>query len=184
MQLHECVQRDLDDSQQRGISDGEKLLQQPVAQSQQLFGIGNATWIGTPRVVSWQPLATVYDSFLSDEECEYLLNISRPLMEPAMLVNNKRQQHVRSESRTSQGAFHDSVGDPVLAMITHRIAHVARVPPGAPLSAAGVSFNAVFPCNACVVRAGYVAHTPCKPLRCVHPLCLRGLGAVPLPPLY
>ena len=98
---------------------------------QQSFGVGNATWVGTPRILSWKPMATVYDNFLSAEECDYLLNISRPLMEPAMLVNSSIQKHRRSKSRTSHGAFHDSFGDPVLAMITHRIGHVARVPPGA-----------------------------------------------------
>ena len=111
---------------------GEQQEEDPRLQS---FGIGNATWVGTPRIISWHPMAAVYDDFLSHEECDYLLNISRPLMEPAMLVNSNVQKHRRSKSRTSHGAFHDSFGDPVLAMITHRIGHVARVPPGALLTA-------------------------------------------------
>ena len=85
---------------------------------------------GAPQVLSWRPLATLYEDFLTEAECDYLLNISRPLMEPAMLVNRKQQKHIRSKARTSWGAFHDSLGDPVLAAITQRIAHVIRVAPG------------------------------------------------------
>jgi hypothetical protein len=95
------------------------------------YGLGNATWIGTPRIVSWKPMATVYDDFLSEAECDYLLALSKPRLEPAMLVNSDVQKHVHSKSRTSHGAFFDSLGDPVLAMLTHRLGHVARIPPGA-----------------------------------------------------
>jgi hypothetical protein len=94
------------------------------------IGIGNATWAGTPRIVSWHPMAVLYDNFATEEECDYLLNLSKPEMEPAMLVNSNEMKHVRSKSRTSYGAFFDSFGDAVLSMITHRIAHVAKVPPG------------------------------------------------------
>lgn len=95
-----------------------------------LVGIGNATWSGTPRIVSWHPMAVVYDKFLTEEECDYILKLSKPRMEPAMLVNSKEQKHQRSKSRTSHGAFLDSFEDDVLSMITNRIAHVAKVPPG------------------------------------------------------
>ena len=76
-------------------------------------------------------MATVYDNFLTEEECDYLLKLATPKMEPAMLVNSELQKHKKSKSRTSHGAFFDSFGDPVLAMITNRIGHVARIPPGA-----------------------------------------------------
>lgn len=75
-------------------------------------------------------MAIVFDNFLSNEECDYLLKLSKPQMEPAMLVNSNEMKHIRSKSRTSHGAFFDSFGDEVLSMITHRIAHVAKVPPG------------------------------------------------------
>lgn len=94
------------------------------------IGIGNATWSGTPRIVSWHPMAIVFDNFATEEECDYLLKLSKPQMEPAMLVNSNEMKHVRSKSRTSHGTFFDSFGDEILAMITHRIAHVAKVPPG------------------------------------------------------
>eukprot|EP00892_Ulva_mutabilis_P001984 jgi/Ulvmu1/11787/UM008_0202.1 len=100
-----------------------------AVQSDVLMGIGNATWSGTPRIVSWHPMAVVFDNFLSDEECDYILKMAKPRMEPAMLVNSKEQKHQRSKSRTSHGAFMDSFEDDVLAMITNRIAHVAKVPP-------------------------------------------------------
>lgn len=99
-----------------------------------LHGIGNATWSGIPRIVSWKPMATVYDNFLSEEEADYILQLARPLMEPAMLVNSDKEKHMKSRSRTSHGAFFDSFQNPILSMITHRIAHVARIPPGAPRS--------------------------------------------------
>jgi hypothetical protein len=95
------------------------------------YGVGNATWTGVPRIVSWKPMATVYDNFLTEEECDYILDMARPLMEPAMLVNSEVQQHRKSKSRTSHGAFMDSFQDPVLAMITQRIGHVTRIPPRA-----------------------------------------------------
>lgn len=98
--------------------------------SDMLVGIGNATWTGTPRIISWNPMAVVFENFLSVEECDYILKRAKPRMEPAMLVNSKEQRHQRSKSRTSHGAFFDSFEDDVLAMITNRIAHVAKVPPG------------------------------------------------------
>lgn len=101
-----------------------------------LFGVGNATWSGTPRIVSWHPLATVYDNFLTPEECDYLLNKARPMMEPAMIVNSEQHIHKKSPARTSHGAFFDSFEDDVMSMISHRIAHVAKVPPGVPLNQA------------------------------------------------
>lgn len=103
---------------------------QEIPSSDMLVGIGNATWSGTPRIVSWHPMAVVYDNFLSDEECDYILKHAKPLMEPAMLVNSKEARHQRSKSRTSHGAFFDSFEDKVLAMISNRIGHVAKVPPG------------------------------------------------------
>lgn len=102
----------------------------PADPSHGRYGIGNATWIGQPRIVSWKPMATVYDNFLTEEECDYLLKIATPKMEPAMLVNSEIQKHMKSKSRTSHGAFFDSFGDPIVAMITNRIGHVARIPPG------------------------------------------------------
>jgi hypothetical protein len=83
-------------------------------------------------------MATVYDNFLTEEECDYILGVATPLMEPAMLVNSEVQKHRKSKSRTSHGAFMDSFQDPLLAMITHRIAHVARVPPRT-LSPSGIN---------------------------------------------
>jgi len=115
--------------QARILNDAESGTEQMVA-SDVLVGIGNATWSGTPRIVSWHPMAVVYDNFLTEEECDYILKLSKPRMEPAMLVNSKEQKHQRSKSRTSHGAFLDSFEDDVLSMITNRIAHVAKVPPG------------------------------------------------------
>lgn len=103
------------------------------------IGIGNATWTGTPRIVSWHPMAIVFDHFATEEECDYLLKLSKPQLEPAMLVNSNEMKHVRSKSRTSHGTFFDSFGDEVLAMLTNRIAHVARVPPGELLSISHVA---------------------------------------------
>ena len=94
------------------------------------IGIGNATWTGTPRIVSWHPMAIVFDNFATEEECDYLLTLSKPQVEPAMLVYSNEMKHVRSKSRTSHGTFFDSFEDEVLAMLTNRIGHVARVPPG------------------------------------------------------
>jgi hypothetical protein len=78
-------------------------------------------------------MAAVFDNFLTEQECEYILEKSRPFMEPAMLVHSG-VKHKKSKSRTSHGAFFDSFQDPILAMITDRIGHVARVPPGGVLS--------------------------------------------------
>ena len=124
--------------QARGLragSDGvNSLVELATEQQQRLIkhGVGNATWSGVPRIMSWQPMATVYDNFLSDEECDYLLKRSTAVMEPAMLVNSDLAIHRKSKARTSHGAFFHSYEDPVMAMITERIGHAARIPPGAP----------------------------------------------------
>lgn len=117
--------------QARELSDGASVQSEPGSRETDMtIGIGNATWTGTPRIVSWHPMAIVFDNFATEEECDYLLKKSKPQMEPAMLVNSNEMKHVRSKSRTSHGTFFDSFEDEVLAMLTNRIGHVARVPPG------------------------------------------------------
>ena len=98
------------------------------------IGVGNASWTGAPRILAWYPLVIAYDSFLSDAECDHVLRLAQPAMEPAMLINRDTHKHRKSPSRTSHGAFFDDADDPLLATLSQRIAHAVQLPASAALA--------------------------------------------------
>lgn len=80
------------------------------------------------------------------------------MMEPAMIVNSDLHIHKKSKSRTSHGAFFDSFEDDVLSMISHRIAHVAKVPPGTSLSFSVCMFAPAVRCSVALLGQGPARH--------------------------
>eukprot|EP01094_Clydonella_sp_ATCC50884_P014853 TRINITY_DN2542_c0_g1_i2.p1 TRINITY_DN2542_c0_g1~~TRINITY_DN2542_c0_g1_i2.p1 ORF type:complete len:277 (-),score=27.60 TRINITY_DN2542_c0_g1_i2:191-1021(-) len=80
------------------------------------------------EVVSWDPRAFVYHGFLTDEECDYVV-------QKALDTGLKRSEVAAAKSsesvnnvRTSYGAFLSSDGDPVMRRIEDRIAAWSHIP--------------------------------------------------------
>ncbi|XP_023523636.1 probable prolyl 4-hydroxylase 7 [Cucurbita pepo subsp. pepo] len=72
--------------------------------------------------LSWQPRALLYKGFLSDKECDHLINLSRGRLERSMVADNKSGKRVSSKVRTSSGTFVLKGQDEIIAAIEARIA--------------------------------------------------------------
>ncbi|KAF9609115.1 hypothetical protein IFM89_013369 [Coptis chinensis] len=83
-------------------------------------------WTGfdPTRVIqlSWQPRAFLHKNFLSDEECDHLINLAKDKLEVSMVADNDSGKSVKSEVRTSSGMFLDKKQDEVVETIEARIA--------------------------------------------------------------
>ncbi|KAK7848433.1 probable prolyl 4-hydroxylase 7 [Quercus suber] len=86
-------------------------------------GVSSATF-DPSRVtqLSWRPRAFLYKGFLSDEECDHLINLARDKLEKSMVADNESGKSIMSEVRTSSGMFLGKYQDEVVADIEARIA--------------------------------------------------------------
>ncbi|GJP46121.1 hypothetical protein CLOM_g5444 [Closterium sp. NIES-68] len=88
------------------------------------------TYIPDPsriKQLSWKPRAFFYPNFLSAAECDYIVNMSRPLMERSTVVGQGGKSVVDT-IRTSNGCFIDKYKDPVIKRIEERIADWTFLP--------------------------------------------------------
>ncbi|KAK9805139.1 hypothetical protein WJX72_001482 [[Myrmecia] bisecta] len=90
--------------------------------------MGREEWRGEVIEVSWRPRAFLFKNFLSDEECDHLINLARPSMTKSTVVDNVTGKSVDSTVRTSTGTFFGRGQDEVIDRIEKRIAHVSHVP--------------------------------------------------------
>ncbi|KAM7268824.1 hypothetical protein ACFE04_010990 [Oxalis oulophora] len=80
--------------------------------------------------LSWQPRAFVYKGFLSDEECDHLIDLAKKgKLEKSMVADNDSGESLESEVRTSSGMFLSKRQDEVVARIEDRIATWTFLPP-------------------------------------------------------
>ncbi|BFG26761.1 hypothetical protein CerSpe_130350 [Prunus speciosa] len=86
-------------------------------------GASSATFDPT-RVIqlSWRPRAFLYKGFLSEEECDHLIEIAKDKLEKSMVADNESGKSIESEVRTSSGMFLQKAQDEVVANIEARIA--------------------------------------------------------------
>lgn len=85
-------------------------------------------WDGKISVLSWTPRITQLHNFLTDEECEYLKNVSHPFLEPAVIVDRKTGKNIVSSYRSNTGTFLTRRQDPIVARVERRIAQVTMIP--------------------------------------------------------
>uniref|UniRef100_N1R0K7 Prolyl 4-hydroxylase alpha subunit domain-containing protein n=1 Tax=Aegilops tauschii TaxID=37682 RepID=N1R0K7_AEGTA len=59
------------------------------------------------RVVqlSWHPRAFLHKGFLSDAECDHMIELAKDKLEKSMVADNESGKSVQSEVRTSSGMF-------------------------------------------------------------------------------
>lgn len=80
--------------------------------------------IDPTRVIqlAWKPRAFLYKGFLSNKECEHLMELARSKLEKSMVADNDSGKSVLSEIRTSSGMFIDKGHDEIIKRIEERIA--------------------------------------------------------------
>ncbi|GMY13538.1 probable prolyl 4-hydroxylase 7 [Fagus crenata] len=71
--------------------------------------------------LSWRPRAFIYKGFMSDEECDHLIQLARDKLEKSMVADNESGKSIMSEVRTSSGMFLQKSQDEVVADIEARI---------------------------------------------------------------
>ncbi|KAI4347638.1 hypothetical protein L6164_008432 [Bauhinia variegata] len=91
---------------------------------------GSSAAIDPTRVtqLSWSPRAFIYKKFLSDDECDHLINLAKDKLEKSMVADNESGKSIMSKVRTSSGMFLQKAQDEVVADIEARIAAWAFLP--------------------------------------------------------
>ncbi|KAL7117595.1 hypothetical protein ACP275_03G081100 [Erythranthe tilingii] len=80
------------------------------------------------EVLSWEPRAFLYHHFLSEEECEHLINLAKPHMVKSSVVDTETGKSIDSRIRTSSGMFFKRGHDTVIRDIEKRIADYSQIP--------------------------------------------------------
>ncbi|XP_026455965.1 probable prolyl 4-hydroxylase 3 [Papaver somniferum] len=80
------------------------------------------------EVISWEPRAYVYHNFLSEEECNYLIDLAKPHMEKSTVVDSETGKSKDSRVRTSSGTFLKRGQDKIIRSIEKRIADFTFIP--------------------------------------------------------
>ncbi|PHU26898.1 Prolyl 4-hydroxylase 5 [Capsicum chinense] len=80
------------------------------------------------EVISLEPRAYIYHNFLSKEECEYLISLSKPHMQKSSVVDSSTGKSMDSRVRTSSGTFLARGRDKVIRDIEKRLADFTFIP--------------------------------------------------------
>jgi len=79
--------------------------------------------------ISDSPKVYVCEHFLSDKECEHLIEMARPALNRSTVVNPNGPESVLDDRRTSSGMFFSATpDDDVLKTIQKRVAEVTKIP--------------------------------------------------------
>ncbi|XP_078440425.1 putative prolyl 4-hydroxylase 3 [Wolffia australiana] len=119
-----------DDGESSGLLAGRRLAGvQRVSEEEDLWdeGLGKRGEQWT-ELLSWEPRAFVYHNFLSKEECEHLIELSKPHMYKSTVVDSATGKSVDSRVRTSSGTFLRRGHDKVVEAIEKRIADFTFIP--------------------------------------------------------
>uniref|UniRef100_A0A0D6R4C7 procollagen-proline 4-dioxygenase n=1 Tax=Araucaria cunninghamii TaxID=56994 RepID=A0A0D6R4C7_ARACU len=95
-----------------------------------ILNVGQPSGFDPTRVtqLSWNPRAFLYKNFLTDEECDHLIELARGKLEKSMVADNDSGKSVMSEIRTSSGMFLSKGQDEIVARIEDRIAAWSFLP--------------------------------------------------------
>ncbi|KAG0600716.1 hypothetical protein M758_11G055700 [Ceratodon purpureus] len=84
-----------------------------------------APWV---EVLSWEPRAFLYHHFLTQEECNHLIDLARPNLVKSSVVDSETGKSKDSRVRTSSGTFLMRGQDDVIKRIEKRIADFTFIP--------------------------------------------------------
>lgn len=80
--------------------------------------------------LAWAPRAYLLKGFMSDDECQHLIDLAKPSMAKSTVADNETGKNVPSTIRTSTGTFLRPQQDDIVARLEKRIAQVcASYPP-------------------------------------------------------
>lgn len=82
-----------------------------------------------PEVLSWEPRIVVWRNFLTENECQHLIDKATPRLVRSGVVARKGESDV-SNIRTSYGTFLGREEDDVVKRIENKISQWALIPPG------------------------------------------------------
>eukprot|EP00878_Enallax_costatus_P040156 GHUV01046158.1.p1 GENE.GHUV01046158.1~~GHUV01046158.1.p1 ORF type:complete len:377 (+),score=28.70 GHUV01046158.1:346-1476(+) len=80
------------------------------------------------QVLSWEPRIMHYRRFLSEDECNCLMNTARPRLKRSDVADSLTGQQKLSDVRTSSGMFFERGEDAVVRRIEERVAMVTMLP--------------------------------------------------------
>ena len=80
-------------------------------------------------VLSWEPRIFYYKNFLSDEECDYIIEKAKPELQRSTVVDSNSTEGKIDPVRTSQGMFFTSnITNPTIQKIEKRISDITHMP--------------------------------------------------------
>jgi prolyl 4-hydroxylase len=85
-------------------------------------------WRGKVEQISWEPRAFLFHNFLSEEECDHLIDLAEGRLQKSTVVDSKTGGSVDSDVRTSSGTFLSHQEDEVVTRIEKRLGHVTMIP--------------------------------------------------------
>lgn len=80
------------------------------------------------EVLSWEPRAFLYHHFLTQDECNHLIELARPSLVKSTVVDSTTGKSKDSRVRTSSGTFLERGQDVVIKRIEKRIADFTFIP--------------------------------------------------------
>ncbi|BDA51130.1 probable prolyl 4-hydroxylase 7 [Coccomyxa sp. Obi] len=89
---------------------------------------GKEEWRGEVVEVSWSPRAFLLKRFLTDAECDHLINKAKPNMVKSTVVDNDTGKSIDSTVRTSTGTFFGREEDSIIQGIERRISMITHLP--------------------------------------------------------
>lgn len=80
------------------------------------------------RTLSWSPRVFLYSNFLSEEECEHLIELGEKNLERSTVVGGAGDSGTVASARTSYGTFITRRLTPTLSAIEDRVAEYSGIP--------------------------------------------------------
>ncbi len=81
------------------------------------------------QVLCWAPRIFIYRNFLSPEECHHLINLARPFLRAAMVLNRRTGEKVHDQARTSRNArLINPIRDVLVDQVESRLARCSLLP--------------------------------------------------------
>lgn len=78
--------------------------------------------------LSWKPRSYLFHNFLTERECEHIIDITRPFLKRSTVVGGGNGTGEVHNIRTSFGTFLRRRSDPVAEKIAQRVAHWTHLP--------------------------------------------------------
>lgn len=112
--------------------DPQTRRQLELIERMELTGDGYPIEPARPRQISEQPKAWAFEALFSPDECAYLIDAARPLLQPSVIVDPATGGFKPHPVRTSDGASFPWVSeDLVISALNRRIAAASRTDVGA-----------------------------------------------------